>query len=149
MVSDPPTKPSTTPNKPLSGADASKKESSKPRVEDKPFKTFINDHFIPLLHESLVSAGQKPTALELKEGQRPVVGGNCWMVYGQLPQNRAFWLCFSSETITSMKTIAISEKGSPPSLLESFLIDEKKITLVLLLSRLLQRLNGQKWLGAN
>ena len=29
------------------------------------------------------------------------------------------------------------------------LTDEKKITLALLISRLLQRLNGQKWLGAN
>ncbi|MBM5827354.1 MAG: DUF2996 domain-containing protein, partial [Cyanobacteria bacterium M_surface_7_m2_040] len=27
--------------------------------------------------------------------------------------------------------------------------DEKKMTLVLLVSRLVQRLNGQKWLGPN
>jgi hypothetical protein len=34
-------------------------------------------------------------------------------------------------------------------LLESFLIDEKRITLALLVSRTVQRLNGQKWLGPN
>jgi hypothetical protein len=33
--------------------------------------------------------------------------------------------------------------------LESFLIDEKRMSLPLLVSRLLQRLNGQKWLGRN
>ena len=56
---------------------------------------------------------------------------------------------FASDKITSSKHIALAEGDSQASLLESFLIDEKKITLPLLLSRLLQRLNGQKWLGKN
>ena len=43
----------------------------------------------------------------------------------------------------------VVESGTEPSLLESFLIDEKRINLALLQSRLLQRLNGQKWLGGN
>ena len=47
------------------------------------------------------------------------------------------------------KNISLAETNSEPSLLESFLIDEKKITLKLLLSRLLQRLNAQKWLLDN
>ena len=45
--------------------------------------------------------------------------------------------------------MAVAEGGSEPSLLESFLIDEKKMSLALLVSRLVQRLNGQKWLGPN
>jgi hypothetical protein len=71
------------------------------------------------------------------------------MVQGSLPGERRFWLCFTSPDISAAKTIAISEGGGAPSLLESFLIDEKKTTLALLVSRLVQRLNGQKWLGAN
>ncbi|MFL0730428.1 MAG: DUF2996 domain-containing protein [Prochlorococcus sp.] len=63
--------------------------------------------------------------------------------------DRHFWLCFASDSITSKKTISLAESGTDPSLLEPFLIDEKKITLKLLRSRLMQRLNGQKWLGAN
>jgi hypothetical protein len=68
---------------------------------------------------------------------------------GSLPGERRFWLCFTAADIGSAKTIAIAEAGSEPSLLESFLIDEKKMTLALLVSRLVQRLNGQKWLGPN
>ena len=54
-----------------------------------------------------------------------------------------------ADNISSNKTIAISEQGTDPSILESFLIDEKKTTLNLLVSRLMQRLNGQKWLTPN
>ena len=71
------------------------------------------------------------------------------MVQGTLSDQRRFWLCFVSDDINSAKTIALAESGSEPSLLESFLIDEKKMTLALLVSRLVQRLNGQKWLGPN
>ena len=68
---------------------------------------------------------------------------------GVLPGGRRFWVCFAREDISSLKQIALAESGSDPTLLESFLIDEKRITLPLLVSRLLQRLNGQKWLGRN
>jgi hypothetical protein len=79
----------------------------------------------------------------------PVVGSTAWMVKGELPGGRRFWLCFTADSISSSKTIAVAEAGAEPSLLESFLIDEKKMTLALIVSRLVQRLNGQKWLGAN
>lgn len=71
------------------------------------------------------------------------------MVVGVLPGGRRFWVCFAKENINSPKHIALAEPGSEPTLLESFLIDEKRMTLPLLVSRLLQRLNGQKWLGRN
>lgn len=71
------------------------------------------------------------------------------MVVGVLPGGRRFWVCFAQENINSPKHIALAEPGSEPTLLESFLIDEKRMTLPLLVSRLLQRLNGQKWLGRN
>ena len=71
------------------------------------------------------------------------------MVIGELPGGRRFWVCFAKEDISSSKLITLAEPGSEPTLLESFLIDEKRMTLPLLVSRLLQRLNGQKWLGRN
>ena len=125
------------------------KPAAKQKPEDKPFATFIQEDFLPTLTKSLTERESAPISLELVEGERPVVGGACWMVQGVLPAERRFWLCFASDAITSGKTIALAESGSDPSLLESFLIDEKRINLALLESRLLQRLNGQKWFGGN
>ncbi len=127
-----------------------KKEAPKPpKPEEKPFEAFINEDFIPGLRKSLSDIGFPPESLLLVNGERPVVGGNCWMVIGQMTQRRTFWLCFSKNLITSSKVVTLAENGSNPSVLESFLIDERKITLQLLISRIMQRLNGQKWLGAN
>ena len=125
------------------------KPAPKPKPEDKPFANFIQEDLLPSLTKSLTAREQAPVSLELVEGERPVVGGQCWMVQGELPSERRFWLCFESDAITSGKTIALAESGSDPSLLESFLIDEKRINQALLESRLLQRLNGQKWFGGN
>ena len=125
------------------------KPAPKPKPEDKPFATFIEENLLPSLSKSLTERKQAPISLLLVEGERPVVGGRCWMVQGELPAGRRFWLCFESDAITSGKTIALAESGSDPSLLESFLIDEKRINQALLESRLLQRLNGQKWFGGN
>ena len=125
------------------------KPAPKPKPEDKPFAAFIQEDLLPSLTKSLSERQHPPVSLELVEGERPVVGGNCWMVEGELSAGRRFWLCFESDAITSGKTIALAESGSDPSLLESFLIDEKRINQALLESRLLQRLNGQKWFGGN
>ena len=126
-----------------------KKPVKPPKIEDKPFDEFINSHFIPGLKSSIENKGIKVKDIKLKEGNRPVVGGNCWMVFCEISEQRRFWLCFDKEIITSDKTILLAESNSDPSIVESFLIDEKKTTLPLLISRVLQRLNGQKWIGAN
>ena len=120
-----------------------------PKLEDKPFEEFINQYFIPGLKKSILDKGTSVNDIKLINGNRPVVGGICWMVFCELENGRKFWLCFKSELITSDKTILLAESNSLPSIVESFLIDEKKTTLPLLISRVLQRLNGQKWIGAN
>ncbi|MGC6483731.1 MAG: DUF2996 domain-containing protein [Synechococcus sp.] len=125
------------------------KPAKPPKPEDKPFEVFIQEHLLPAVRDGLADRGMTPTVLELREGERPVVGGNCWMLYGDLPPGRRFWLCFSEPSISAAKTITLADPGTDASLLESFLIDEKRMTLALLQSRLLQRLNGQKWLGGN
>ena len=120
-----------------------------PKPEDKPFPEFIDTLFIPAVEKQLGESSIKPERLERVTESRPVVGGDCSMVVGVLPGGRRFWVCFAKENINSPKHIALAEPGSEPTLLESFLIDEKRMTLPLLVSRLLQRLNGQKWLGRN
>ena len=120
-----------------------------PKPEDKPFPEFIDTLFLPAVSKQLADHNITPERLERVEGERPVVGGSCPMVIGELPGGRRFWLCFAKEDINSQKVIALADPGSEPTLLESFLIDEKRMSLPLLVSRLLQRLNGQKWLGGN
>jgi len=126
-----------------------KKAIKPPKLEDKPFDEFISNHLIPGLKSSIEEKGVLVRDIKLLEGKRPVVGGDCWMVYCEISEQRRFWLCFNKEVITSDKTILLAESNSDPSIVESFLIDEKKTTLALLISRVLQRLNGQKWVGAN
>ena len=126
-----------------------KKTIKPPKIEDKPFNEFINNYFIPGLAKSIVKKGAEIKDVKLIQGDRPVVGGRCWMIFCEFTNDRKFWLCFNKETITSDKTILLAESNSEPSIVESFLIDEKKTTLPLLISRVLQRLNGQKWFGHN
>ena len=120
-----------------------------PAPEEKPFDDFVPNLLIPALAKEIQAYGGAVPELSFSQGAMPVVGSDCWMVKGELPGERRFWLCFTGADIASAKTIALAEAGGTPSLLESFLIDEKKMTLSLLVSRLVQRLNGQKWLGAN
>tara|TARA_B100000214_G_scaffold359304_1_gene320598 strand:+ start:345 stop:896 length:552 start_codon:yes stop_codon:yes gene_type:complete len=136
------------PDKPVK-APPPKKAVKPPKLEDKPFEEFINKHLIPGLKSSIEDKGELVKDIKLIQGERPVVGGNCWMIFCQFSEQRRFWLCFKNESITSDKTILIADSNSEPSIVESFLIDEKKTTLPLLISRVLQRLNGQKWIGVN
>ena len=126
-----------------------KKPVKPPKIEDKPFEEFITEHLIPGLKKSIEEKGTLVSDIKFIEGERPVVGGNCWMVFCEISEQRKFWLCFNKDLITSDKTILLAESNSAPSIVESFLIDEKKTTLPLLISRVLQRLNGQKWIGVN
>tara|TARA_Y100001968_G_scaffold284273_1_gene283521 strand:+ start:1816 stop:2262 length:447 start_codon:yes stop_codon:yes gene_type:complete len=133
----------------LDNPEISKKPQKPPKLEDKPFNEFITNHFIPNLKTAIQEKGIEVKDISLINGNRPVVGGLCWMVFCELNEQRKFWLCFSKDVITSDKTILLAESNTDPSVVESFLIDEKKTTLPLLISRVLQRLNGQKWIGAN
>ena len=147
--SEPLTNAKTSNISPQDSSTTPKKIVKPPKLEDKPFDEFINDHMIPTLSKQLKEKGVEVTEISLQEGARPVTGGNCWFVYLEISQGRRVWLCFNEPKITSQKTIALAERVTEASLIESFLIDEKKTTLPLLVSRLLQRLNGQKWLADN
>ncbi len=142
------------PNAPTSGATADRpaQAGAKPKapaLEAMPFADFIPQQLLPALAKECQTYGGAAPELQFEQGPMPVVGLDCWMVKGVLPGGRRFWLCFTAADLDGAKMIALAEAGAQPSLLESFLIDEKKMTLPLLVSRLVQRLNGQKWLGPN
>ncbi|WP_216903487.1 DUF2996 domain-containing protein [Synechococcus sp. CCY 9618] len=134
---------------PASGAKPAAAKAKPPAPEDKPFAAFIPEELLPALSREIETYGGPAPELAFEQGPMPVVGADCWMVRGSLPGERRFWLCFTEADISSAKTIAITEGRGTPSLLESFMIDERKTTLPLLVSRVVQRLNGQKWLGPN
>ena len=118
-------------------------------VEKKPFQEFISNHLIPELTEEVNQRGLKIKNINLKNASRPIAGDKCWVINCEIEDTCSFWLSFEKEDISSLKSISISKPNQEPSIIESFLIDEKRITLKLIISRVLQRLNGQKLIGVN
>ena len=118
-------------------------------IEKKPFQEFINIHLIPALTEEIKQRGLEIININLKNTNRPIAGDKCWVIYCEIKNTCIFWLSFEKEDISSVKSISLSKPNQKPSIIESFLIDEKRITLKLIVSRVLQRLNGQKLIGVN
>ena len=118
-------------------------------IEKKPFQEFINIHLIPALKEEINQRGLEINNINLENTNRPIAGDKCWVINCDIKDTCSFWLSFEKEDISSLKSISLSKPNQNPSIIESFLIDEKRITLKLIISRVLQRLNGQKLIGVN
>mgnify|MGYP001197398703 CR=1 FL=1 len=118
-------------------------------IEKKPFQEFINIYLIPSLIKELNQRDLEITYINLKNTNRPITGDKCWVINCEIENTCSFWLSFEKEDISSLKSISLSKPNQKPSIIESFLIDEKRITLKLIISRVMQRLNGQKLLGVN
>ena len=118
-------------------------------IEKKPFQEFINIHLIPELKEVISQRGLEIIDINLKNTIRPIAGDKCWVINCEIKDTCNFWLSFENDDICSLKSISLSKPNQLPSIIESFLIDEKRITLKLIISRVLQRLNGQKLIGVN
>ncbi len=132
-----------TPAKPIA------KTKKEPPVEKKPFQEFINTHLIPALIEEINQRGLEINNINLTNTNRPIAGDKCWVINCEIKDTCNFWLSFEKDDISSLKSISLSKPNQKPSIIESFLIDEKRITLKLIISRILQRLNGQKLIGVN
>ena len=135
-ATDTPAKPITKPKKELP-------------VEKKPFQEFINLHLIPSLTDEINQRGLEINNINLTNTNRPIAGDKCWVINCEIKDTCNFWLSFEKDDISSLKSISLSKPNQQPSIIESFLIDEKRITLKLIISRVLQRLNGQKLIGVN
>ena len=118
-------------------------------IEKKPFNEFINIHLIPALTEEINQRGLEINNINLTNTNRPIAGDKCWVINCEIKDTCNFWLSFEDDDISSLKSISLSKPNQKPSIIESFLIDEKRITLKLIISRVLQRLNGQKLIGVN
>ena len=118
-------------------------------IEKKPFNEFINDHLFPSLINEFKERGFEVEDINLKNTYRPIAGDKCWVVYCEIKDICNFWLSFEKNDISSLKSISLCRSNQKPSVIESFLIDERRITLNLIISRILQRLNGQKLIGIN
>ena len=133
--------------------DTPAKSIAKPKkelpVEKKPFQEFINIHLIPTLIEEINQRGLEINNINLTNTNRPIAGDKCWVINCEIKDICNFWLSFEKDDISSLKSISLSKPNQQPSIIESFLIDEKRITLKLIISRVLQRLNGQKLIGVN
>ncbi len=134
-------------------APAAKKKEKPPAVEDKPFAEFIENHFLPDLQTALKENGIGDMGLKFIETNIPIKGLEsqvCWQVQGSwLNNKRQFILYFIDADIKGQKAWSFATDGSPHSTLESFMIDERRVNLPLMVGYVIQRLNGQKWLVLN
>ncbi|MBD2439311.1 DUF2996 domain-containing protein [Nostoc sp. FACHB-110] len=133
-------------------AKAAKKEKP-PAVEDKPFTQFIEQDYLPALQKAIAEEGVKDLQLSFAKQKLPITGFSSneqyWQVIGSWQNGqRQFNVYFPDEDIQGKKGFSCNE-GKKTSTLESFLIDERKTTLDLLVFGLVRRLNSQKWLGRN
>jgi Protein of unknown function (DUF2996) len=135
-------------------APAAKKEKA-PALEDKPFADFIRQDFVPAIQSGLSAQGLADLKLEFAKAPVTISGvpnmPDCWQIVGKWKNNtRQFNLYFFTEDIQGQRGFScISTNGGTASSIESFLIDERKMTLDLLLFGLTKRLNAQKWLLPN
>ncbi|MEM9923603.1 MAG: DUF2996 domain-containing protein [Cyanobacteria bacterium P01_D01_bin.50] len=132
---------------------AKAKKQKPPAVEDKPFEEFMQQHYLPALQKAIADEGVEDLQLDFAFQKFPIPAyeaeSECWQVLGSFQNGlRQFNLYFPDEDIKGKKAFSCNE-GKTPSTLESFLIDERKITLDLMVFGVVQRLNGQKWLGRN
>jgi len=90
----------------------------------------------------------------LEKQKIPVIGyaqePECWQIVGNWDKGlRQFRVYFIKDDIQGQRAFSFAENGGKPSTLEPFLIDDRKITLDLLVFGVVQRLNAQKWLVRN
>ncbi len=136
---------------PATKTPAAKKEKA-PALEDKPFADFVQQDLLPAIQSNLADLQD----LQLEFGQKPVqIAGlkgipDCWQVVGKWQAGRRqFNLYFFKEDIQGQRGFSCISNGGMASSIESFLVDERKMTLDLLMFGLVKRLNAQKWLQPN
>ncbi|MBD2775469.1 DUF2996 domain-containing protein [Iningainema tapete] len=144
---------SSEPGEKAAAAKGAAKKEKAPAVEDKPFAEFIQQHYLPAVEKAITSQGVQDLQLNFAKQKVAIKGFDTgvewWQILGSWQNGlRQFNLYFPEEDIQGKKAFSCNE-GKKPSTLESFLIDERKVTLDLLVYGLVQRLNGQKWLGRN
>ena len=130
------------------------KKEKPPALEDKPFTDFIQQDYLPALKQALADKGIADLQVDLTRAKIPVKGfetaPECNQVIGHWNGGqRQFNVYFIDDNIQGQRAISCHDRGNKSSTIEPFLIDERKITLDLLVSGVVLRLNSQKWLLRN
>jgi len=133
-------KPAKPTDEPTARGEKKPKKEAKPAIEDKPFPEFIQQDYLPALEKAFEKRDIQDLQLAFEENK---VTGH-W-AEGQ----RQFTVYFPKEDIKGTKAFSCSSGGFPPSVVEPFLIDERRVDLDLLVFGVVQRLNAQKWFGKN
>jgi hypothetical protein len=133
---------------------AKAKKEKAPAVEDKPFNEFIEQDYVPALKSAFAKEGVEGVDLNFVKDKIQIPGLTqneaCWQVTGSWQDGqRRFYVYFPDEDINKQKAFSWTTDSARPSILESFMIDERKVTLDLLVFYTIQRLNAQKWLAWN
>lgn len=133
---------------------AGAKKAKPPKVEDKPFADFMHQDYLPALKTALTNQGLEDIEVMLEKQALPISGlssnSECWQVIGRWnSRQRQFNIYFPKADIAGPRAFSCSDAGAKPSTIEPFLIDERRITLDLMVFAVIQRLNGQKWLTPN
>ncbi len=152
-ISDPTTA-SAAANPPSAEKSVPPKKEKSPAVEAKPFSEFIEQDYLPALTQALIDKGLTDLDVALEQSKIAVKGFEtapaCSQVIGRWADGkRQFNIYFFEDNIQGKRAISCVDRASKSSTIESFLIDERKITLDLLVSGLVLRLNSQKWLLRN
>ncbi len=133
---------------------SAKSKKKEPSVEDKPFADFMHQDYLPALKDALIKEGLEDIELNLTKQKVSLFGGSpkedCWQVVGRWNQGkRQFRVYFPKADIQGVKGFSCSDSSSQASTIEPFLIDDRKVSLKLLVFGVIQRLNAQKWLARN
>ncbi len=130
------------------------KKEKPPALEDKPFADFIQQDYLPALKQALATNGISDLQIALERAKIPVIGfenaPECSQVIGHWDGGqRQFNIYFINDNIQGQRAFSCHDRGNKSSTLEPFSIDERKVTLDLLVSAVVLRLNSQKWLARN
>lgn len=133
---------------------AKAKKEKPPAPEDKPFNEFIQQEYLPALKSAFAKEGVEDVEVTFVKDKIQIPGLSqndaCWQVVGSWKQGqRRFNIYFPGEDISKQKAFSCATNAAKPSTLESFMIDERKVTLDLIVFYTMQRLNAQKWLARN
>jgi hypothetical protein len=122
------------------GEEPKAKAAKKATVEDKPFADFIPQDYLPALEKAFSAKDVADLKLSFANNQ----------VSGQwLNGQRQFTVYFPQADINAQRAFSCSTGKTAPSTIEPFLVDERKMTLDLLVFGVIQRINAQKWFGNN
>jgi Protein of unknown function (DUF2996) len=132
------------------------KAEKPPAIEAKPLPDFMAQDCLPALKQKLESNGINDIDLSFGTAKVTVKGygstPDCWQLIGKWQadrQPRQFNIYFFDADLQGQRGFSYSSDGTLPSTMESFRIDERKLSLDLLVSGVLQRLDNQKWLDQN